>query len=596
MCNVVYFYVNLGMNSFLTLVKKPLQKTLAKVNNPIQHAQITVFYYVFLMNVVKVGVLIPSYLAEQAYQQLGFSVIGLAFILFIISFLLKKPEYLNELIHLVLILKIAMLIGGTIFYGGNLTLLTIQDIFMVCMWSFYALKDKWGFHYAWIATIPLFYPIIVQGAVYMPLGMSEFSSIPFIIVLLINFFIIFFAHYFYSNFLYDTIESKEKLYVALEDANKKQTLFFSNMSHELRTPLNVVIGMANLLIDGNKNKEQKENLDILKFSAENLLSLINDILDLNKLGTGHVKLEAIPFQLKELLDNACAGLRIKAMEKDLYCRLVLSPDLAGVNVLGDPTRLLQIVFNLVGNGIKFTKKGGVEINVRKGVAEEGKVLLHFSIKDTGIGMSATQQQHVFDPFTQADGDTTRKFGGTGLGLSIVKQLLGMHQSEVVLMSELNAGATFAFDLEYPLAGEAIQPVMGPRSEKPDINVSDLKILLAEDNMMNILFMKKLLVRWGITLDVAANGFEVLEMMERNDYDLILMDIQMPEMNGYETTMKIRELPDLQKAGIYIIALTASVADDVYAKVVEAGMNDALSKPFKPEQLYEKLQHVQAVEA
>jgi signal transduction histidine kinase/CheY-like chemotaxis protein len=596
LCNVVYFYVNLGMNSFLTLVNNPLQKTLTRVNNPIQHAQITVFYYVFLMNIVKVGVLIPGYIATHAYQHLSFSVIGIAFILFIINFLLAKPEYLNKLIHLVLIIKISMLIGGTVFYGGNLTLLTIQDILMVCMWSFYALKDKWGFHYAWIATIPLFYPIIVQGAVYMPLGMSEFSYIPFIIVLLINFFIIFFAHYFYSNFLYDTIESKEKLYVELEDANKKQTLFFSNMSHELRTPLNVVIGMANLLIDGNNNKEQKENLDILKFSAENLLSLINDILDLNKLGTGHVKLEAIPFQLKALLDNACAGLRIKAIEKDLYCRLVLSPDLVGVNVLGDPTRLLQIVFNLVGNGIKFTKKGGVEINVRKGIAEEGKVLLHFTIKDTGIGMSAAQQQHVFNPFTQADGDTTRKFGGTGLGLSIVKQLLSLHQSEIVLTSEQNAGATFAFDLEYPLAGEAVVPMMVPRLENPDFNVAALKIMLAEDNRMNILFMKKLLGRWGITLDVASNGIEVMEMMERNDYDLILMDIQMPVMNGYETTKKIRALPDPVKAATYIIALTASVAEDVHAKVVEAGMNDTLSKPFKPEQLYEKLQYVQAVEA
>ena len=235
------------------------------------------------------------------------------------------------------------------------------------------------------------------------------------------------------------------------------------------------------------------------------------------------------------------------------------------------------------------------MRVTKGQAGEGKVLLQFSVKDTGLGMTAEQQQHVFNPFTQADSNTTRNFGGTGLGLSIVKQLLTLHHSSIVLKSELNAGAEFTFNLEYPLAGEVPRPMMVPRMENPDVDVSELKILLAEDNMMNILFMEKLLSRWGITLDVAANGLEVMELMAQNYYDLILMDIQMPEMNGYEATMKIRELPDPVKAGIYIIALTASVSEDVHAKVLEAGMNDTLSKPFKPEQLYEKLQHVQAVE-
>jgi signal transduction histidine kinase/CheY-like chemotaxis protein len=584
------------MISFLTLLNNPLQKTLKRVSNPIEHAQIKVFYYVFLMNVVKICVLIPGYMLAHSYLRLGFSIIALAVILFVLDFLLKKPEYLNKLIHMALTTKVTFLILGTFLYNGSITLLTIQDIFMVCMWSFYALKGKWGFHYAWLATVPLFYPIIVQGSAYMPLGMPEFSSPAFVIIITINFFIIFFAHYYYSSFLYDTIESKEKLYVELENANRKQTLFFSNMSHELRTPLNAVIGMANLLIDGNESKEQKENLDILKFSAENLLSLINDILDLNKIGTGNVELEVIPFRLKELMDNACAGLRIKATEKDLYCRVVLSPDLAHVNVMGDPTRLLQVIFNLVGNGIKFTKKGGVEIKVTKGQAAAGRVLLQFSITDTGIGMTPDQQLHVFEPFTQSGSHTTRNFGGTGLGLSIVKQLLTLHNSAIVLKSALDAGAQFTFNLEYPLAIEEPLPMMLPRIENPDIDISELKILLAEDNMMNILFMEKLLGRWGITPDVAANGLEVLELMAQNYYDLILMDIQMPEMNGYEATIKIRELPDPVKAGIYIIALTASVSDDVHAKVLEAGMNDTLSKPFKPEQLYEKLQHVQAVDA
>ena len=180
------------MISFLTRLNKPLQETLKNVSDPIQNAQITVFYYVFLMNLVKIGVLIPGYIATQDFLLLGYCALGVCTIFVIIKLLLSKPEHLNKLIHAVLIIKITMLIGGTIFYNGDLTLLTIQDIFMVCMWSFYALKGKWGFHYAWIATIPLFYPIIVQGAVFVPLGMSDLSSVPFIMVLTINFFIIFF--------------------------------------------------------------------------------------------------------------------------------------------------------------------------------------------------------------------------------------------------------------------------------------------------------------------------------------------------------------------------------------------------------------------
>ncbi|WP_082035928.1 hybrid sensor histidine kinase/response regulator [Pedobacter lusitanus] len=377
----------------------------------------------------------------------------------------------------------------------------------------------------------------------------------------------------------------------LKNQMRPRHFFFSTVSHELRNPLNTVIGMANLLKGENKDQLLQENLDILKFSAESLLSLINNILDFNKMGSGKVALESIPFNLKRLLENACGGLKIEALEKGLYFRISVAAEFGDRNLLGDPTRLMQIIYNLVGNAIKFTDKGGVGIKVKVIQHVDTSFKLRFIIQDTGLGISAENQRHIFDPFTQASVTTSRQFGGTGLGLGIVEHLLKLHQSTIHLESEIGTGTRFYFDIDYAEAS-AGQELPAQYSEQTEVfQLPGMQVLMAEDNPMNVLFMKKLFDRWKIELTVAENGREVVRLMNERHYDLVLMDIHMPVLNGYEAAKLIRAMEDKQKAAVFIIALTGSVSDDVIALVREAGMNDTLHKPFQPEILYQKMENI-----
>ncbi|WP_432712705.1 ATP-binding protein [Pedobacter sp.] len=576
------------MLSIFSFITRPLKKTLLSVEDSVQQGLITIFYYVVLFNYVKIAVIFPFAILENDFRKVIFCCLAVVITVVLLKTLLAKPEYLKKLIHLALSSSLFFLFTKTFYLNSHLTLLTIQTIFMICIWSFYALKSKWAFFYSILATVPLFYVLIIKQTVAMPLGMAEVTF--FVLMTTINFGITFIAHHYYSNLLYEALRTKKKLFDELGEVYKKQSLFFSSMSHELRTPLNAVIGMTHLLVEGNENKTQKENLNILKFSAENLLVLINDLLDLNKIDSGKVEIEAISFNLFELINNACAGLRIQAKNKGLNFISFIDPILDKNLVIGDPTRIVQIIFNLLSNAIKFTKQGEVAITVTVLKKVNEMAVIGFSIKDTGLGLSKDQQQVVFDPFAQASLQTSRKFGGTGLGLSIVKQLLALHHSTIQVKSELNAGAEFYFNITFPLAKNTSKIPKIPVIQ-PAIQVTQLRVLLAEDDMMSSLFMKKLFSRWGITLDVAVNGLEVISMLEIKDYDVILMDIQMPEMNGYEATINIRAMENPVKAKVYIIALTASVSGDVSERILEAGMNDVLSKPFNPDWLHRKLQHI-----
>lgn len=576
------------MESPLTFTNWSLKKAILHAHDPIIKARVTVFYYVFIMNFLKIAAVLPLAVIQGNTDEIRTCLIGFVITLAILKVLLSKPDHLEKLIHFALSISTFMIWDKIVINHGELGLVDLQDIFMICMWSFYGLMGLWGFIYSSLSSLPVLIYMLINGGrgytIHLPQNIFEGP----LFIMILNFFIIVIGHFYYRNILYKTISERERLNEELEKSNEDKVLFFSTMSHELRTPLNSVIGMANLLIDDNKDREQKENLDILKFSAESLLSLINDILDFNKIDSGKVALESIPFNLKELLENACAGLKIKASEKGLYCRLDIAPEIGSQEIMGDPTRLLQIVYNLMGNAIKFTRKGGVELKVGL-IKKEGNLLsLRFEVNDTGLGISPVQQKNIFEPFSQASRNTTRKYGGTGLGLAIVKHLLRLHHSDIHLESELNAGARFYFDIDYPLSEK--QPVLLPASNTRTefLDISQLKVLLAEDNLMNILFMKKLFSKWGLELVVAENGAEAVKLLEENSFDLVLMDLQMPVMNGYEATVKIRQLEDPVKSSIYIIALTASVSSDIYAGVLEVGMNDCLSKPFKPEELYEKL--------
>jgi signal transduction histidine kinase len=567
-----------------SIITGPLKATLLRIQDPIQQARLKMFYFVFLLNFVKITGLFSVAIIQQDSKKLLICALAVVITIIILKLLVTKPQYLTRLIHLGILTGIFFLFNSSFYLNSGLTILTIQTIFMVCMWSFYALEGKWGFFYSIIATIPLFYDLLVDGNISMPVDVVQ--TYFFLYMTAINLAITFTTHYYYKNILFQTIKTKERLLKELEDVNKSQSLFFSSMSHELRTPLNSVIGMTNILIDGNENKEQRENLDILKFSAENLLSLINNILDLNKIDLGKVELEKINFNLHQLMQNACAGLKMGALEKKLDFILVVDPLLEHKNVTGDPTRLLQIILNLGSNAIKFTKNGLIKIEVQVVERVNDVVTIRFSVEDTGVGMSAEEQKHVFEPFTQASVQTTRKFGGTGLGLSIVKELVNLHHSRIQVKSELNVGTAFNFDIDYTLTTvhADLQDLSVSLVESSN-EVLELRVLLAEDN-----FMKKLFSKWGIKLDVAENGLEVIKALEVNDYDVILMDLQMPIMDGYEATATIRKMSNLIKANIHIIALTASISEDLSTTVKEVGMNDMLNKPFMPQKLYETFIH------
>ncbi len=571
-------------------INRPLKATLKRIQDPVQQVQVKILYFVFLLNFVKISGFIAVAIFENDSKKLFMGAVAFILTTVILKYLLSKPKYLNLLVHCGILTGTFFLFNSIFYIQSGLTLLTIQSVFMISMWSFYALDGKWGFFYSILAVIPLFYSMIFNGNIQLPVDVAQRYFLLFMTV--INLCITFTALFYYRNFLFNTIATKDQLFKALQEVNENQRMFFSSMSHELRTPLNAVVGMTNLLIDDNENKEQKENLDILKFSAENLLSLINNILDINKFDLGKVELEKIKFNLSQLLQNAFAGLKVGAKEKNLDFILTIDPLLENKNILGDPTRLLQIILNLGSNAIKFTKKGHVKIEVIALEKIEERVTLRFSVTDTGLGMTEEEQQTIFDPFKQASVGTLRKYGGTGLGLSIVKKLVHLHGSSIFVKSELHLGTSFYFDVNYALSAavaevnRTIIPLMPSSAE-----VSGLRILLAEDNMMNIFFMKKLFSKWGIRLDVAENGLEAVKLLEDKDYDLILMDLQMPVMDGYEATVCIRKMFNPVKANVYIMALTAAVSEDLNLRVTHAGMNDILGKPFRPEQLYEKLKHL-----
>ncbi len=360
--------------------------------------------------------------------------------------------------------------------------------------------------------------------------------------------------------------------------------FLSTMSHEIRTPMNAVIGLTNILLQENPRPDQSENLNTLKFSADLLLSLINDILDYSKIEAGKISIESYDFDLHLLINNIRNAMRSKAEEKNLRFETSIDPEIPAM-VNGDQVRLSQILTNLTANAIKFTNQGEVLIDLHLLEKNEKEITIRFAVKDTGIGIPKDKFETIFQSFSQADTDTTRKFGGTGLGLSITKKLLNLQNSDIKLESELGKGSTFFFDLTFKTATE-LQPaikVETPASNFESFNGS--KILLVEDNQINVLVAKKFLNKWQLNIDTAENGEIALEMVQNEDYKLVLMDLEMPVMDGYTATRKIRELQLPKYKKLPIIALSASAISDYRTKALHVGMDEFVTKPFNPGELH-----------
>ena len=372
-----------------------------------------------------------------------------------------------------------------------------------------------------------------------------------------------------------------------EQGLQAKSEFLSTMSHEIRTPLNSVIGLSYLLLRSKPREDQKENLNVLLFSAKNLLSIVNDILDFNKIEAGKIKFEYIDMDIAGIIQNIISGLKSFADDKGIELYAQIDPTL-NRKIIGDPTRTGQILNNLIHNAIKFTKEGSVLIEVIVLGQSENAVTLKISVKDTGIGIEKQKQKIIFEQFTQADSSTSRGFGGTGLGLAICKKLLLLQDSELHLISEPGRGSEFYFEQSFPISKTSLSETselndLPDEDSKPLINTD---ILLVEDNEMNILVAKTFLERWGATVDVARNGEEALGILDKDRHKLILMDMHMPVMDGYTATKIIRE----QGATNPIIALTASLPKEVEAEAKNIGMDDIVVKPFVPEELYRKILH------
>ena len=384
-----------------------------------------------------------------------------------------------------------------------------------------------------------------------------------------------------KSYLEQLVKSKD----AAEHGKKVKEIFLANMSHELRTPVNGVLGLTQLLRKTSLTDQQTGILELLESSSQSLLGVINDVLDISKIEAGKFNIIRSVSNLNEIVISVYKLLKFRADEKLVDLLLEIDPAVPEF-LLIDYLRLNQILMNLLSNAIKFTDRGYVKLKISVLQKKNDKVELKFSVEDTGIGIPADRLSKIFDSFEQAEDDTANKYGGTGLGLAIVKKLAELKGGELTFSSQIGKGSVFNFTNWYAIVAK---PKLKINEEDRLAPFTGVNVLVAEDNMVNQFILSKMLKDWKVNVEIVDNGRKVIEKLEQGDFDMILMDTHMPEMNGYQAAKTIRVDFDESKRSIPIISLSAAALDHEKEEAMAAGMNDVLSKPFQPHELHEKMQ-------
>ena len=570
----------------------------------LNQSRIRILGYILVLYTFFSAILLIAY----SLSDVPFHLIRVSIVFIVCVFLIALIFYTNlwrVVSHLILVAITLAAWSNLSLYLGEVNIETLQYIWFACVLSFYIHGSKWGWIYSALNILPLLAFTVADNSNYFYIGSTknEVSQPIYVFITFYNFLLIIFLQFYFfrsfnNNITSLTIAKRElgllnkklnQTVAEVEKLSNSRMEFLSTMSHEIRTPLNGVIGLTNVLILENPRKDQEDNLDMLKFSAENLLLLVNNVLDVNKLDSTKSVLEKVGFDLVELLKRTYSSSKLSAFEKKLDFKLFIDPALEGKLVISDPTRLTQVLLNLINNAIKFTVKGSVSMSAHAISLSTKTIKVRFIIEDTGIGILPEKQNTIFEPFIQAAASTNRNYGGTGLGLSIVKKTLHLFDSEISLKSERNTGSEFVFDINFNyIILEKPKPNVTVNSQ---YDLSGLKVLVAEDNGINRMVIDKTLRNWNILPVLVDDGLSAVQSVENGNFDVVLMDIHMPIMNGYEATASIRGLKDRAKASVFIIALTASVNKKVNQNVVDANIDDYLTKPFNPEHLFAKLKEI-----
>ncbi len=493
---------------------------------------------------------------EDTPHKIIFCMTGICFALTLIT-LVSPPLLFTELI------------------SPFVALLVLYILFAIYIyWKAY-INKRIGAKYALLSTVAIFIIFLSLIFAYYDIAYPEKLS------LFIGYIGFFFCQSVILSFRFAYTLKKAK--ADAETGLMVKNQFLSTMSHEIKTPLNAVIGMSHIMIKESPRPDQKQHLDMLLYSANNLLTIVNDILDLNAIEEGKIQFVNESLDISELAENIISGYKNAALDAGIDIILKLDQDLP-YRVSGDAKRLSQIITNLVSNAIKFTSKGWVKLEITTLVRTEQEVTLKIAVQDTGIGIVPEKQKIIFDQFTQIESSTTRGFGGTGVGLAISKRLLELQGSALKLDSEEGKGSDFYFTQTFPIL-EIYKKQEVVIDENPEEKpLQGIRILVVEDNRMNVLVVQGFLRRWGAISDVAVNGQEALDKFDPLLHQIILMDLHMPVMDGYEATKHLRERGET----VPVIAVTASLAPDAKQDMFNIGMTDIVSKPINPEQLLSKI--------